>query len=480
MAGLDSTGFTTKVLSEVISDLEGYEKEFIDSNISTESDEVLGQLNTTIGTPLQSQYDLGQAVYDAFNPLTAEGVSLDNLAALISITRIAGAASTTEFQLLTGTEGASITQGSIIENPINGDRFTMDSTTVLSLSSCVSATYTVKQVLNTTEYTLTINGNVVTYTSDADATAAEIVAGLKAYNDVTYTSATWTLTVDGATDELTIATSDSSDISISSITYISADSVSDYASASSVEISGVVAPSESVTGIITTTSGWVSTSNTASYIVGRETETDTELRARLLVSQQASSKGTLEAIIDSLNNVAGVSSATVAENVTMVDNTGSGGLPPKSFEAVVQGGLDGDIGLAIWEAKPAGIESYGDTPEVIVDSEGENQTVYFTRPTIFETEWTITWETAPGASTPLDVETTIQTAVVSYVDSLGVGVDVIPSAVYPLIYDALAGIIVTLIEVRELSTGSYVTDVLPVSSDSFANAETGNISVTGA
>jgi hypothetical protein len=117
---------------------------------------------------------------------------------------------------------------------------------------------------------------------------------------------------------------------------------------------------------------------------------------------------------------------------------------------------------------------------VIVDSEGANQNVYFTRPTAFDTEWTITWETAPEGSTPPDVDETIQAAVIEYVAALGVGSDVIPSAVYPLIYAALTGIIVTLIEVRELSTGSYVTDVLPVASDSFANAETGNISVTGA
>ncbi len=58
-------------------------------------------------------------------------------------------------------------------------------------------------VLNNTLYTLTVNGNPYTFTSDADATAAEIAAGLAALADAGETSVT--VTEVGGTIRLTKA-----------------------------------------------------------------------------------------------------------------------------------------------------------------------------------------------------------------------------------------------------------------------------------
>jgi hypothetical protein len=56
------------------------------------------------------------------------------------------------------------------------------------------------------------------------------------------------------------------------------------------------------------------------------------------------------------------------------------GRPPKSFEAVVEGGTDADVAQVIWDSMPSGIEPFGNTTVVIVDSEGDNQTIKFSRP----------------------------------------------------------------------------------------------------
>ena len=324
MAGLDENGFTPKRQPEVVSDIEVSERNNIDSNISTEDDEPLGQLNETFATPIADQWAMGQAVYDAFSPLTAEGVSLDRLAALIGITRIAGTPSTTDKQLCVGDNGVVIPQGSIVGNPINLDRFSIPESVTLTNSNCYSVKYSVKDLLDSTEYTMLVNGNPIAYTSDASATELEILNGLKLDNDTNYPTASWTITVDSVSLQL-IITSNSSDVSISvsSITYISADEVSSFSLAESTVIDSIIAPSNSVTEIITTVSGWVSTTNTESYIVGRQRETDEELRERLLVSQQVSGRGTVEAIQDSVRNVTGVSSATVQENDTFFYSGGT-------------------------------------------------------------------------------------------------------------------------------------------------------------
>ena len=58
------------------------------------------------------------------------------------------------------------------------------------------------------------------------------------------------------------STSEDSTLTISSITFISADEVSTFGNAESVEVASIVAPSNSVTGIVTAISGWTSTTNT--------------------------------------------------------------------------------------------------------------------------------------------------------------------------------------------------------------------------
>jgi uncharacterized phage protein gp47/JayE len=80
-------------------------------------------------------------------------------------------------------------------------------------------------------------------------------------------------------------------------------------------------------------------------------------------------------------------SMAIAFNGVTVTGTGLlpeavvyGGLPPKSFEVVVVGGDSQAIGEAIWLSKPAGIQSFGNIPVTIVDSQGNNQIVFYTIP----------------------------------------------------------------------------------------------------
>jgi hypothetical protein len=55
--------------------------------------------------------------------------------------------------------------------------------------------------------------------------------------------------------------------------------------------------------------------------------------------------------------------------------------PGKAFEIVVAGGSDNDIAQAIYESKPAGIETYGNQSVIITDRFGQPYTIKFSRPT---------------------------------------------------------------------------------------------------
>jgi hypothetical protein len=60
-------------------------------------------------------------------------------------------------------------------------------------------------------------------------------------------------------------------------------------------------------------------------------------------------------------------------------STDSNGLPPKSFESIVYGGVNENIAQAIFDKKPAGIESFGNISVLLDDDSGNEQAVGFSR-----------------------------------------------------------------------------------------------------
>lgn len=112
--------------------------------------------------------------------------------------------------------------------------------------------------------------------------------------------------------------------------------------------------------------------------VGRDTETDDELRARREEAVSFTASSILSSIKATVSQISNVSYINAYENDTMntVDT-----LPPKSFEIVVEGGDEDEIAKAIFQKKPSGIQAYGTTTKPIIDDDGNEFTIGFTRPT---------------------------------------------------------------------------------------------------
>lgn len=112
----------------------------------------------------------------------------------------------------------------------------------------------------------------------------------------------------------------------------------------------------------------------------------------------------------------------------------SGGRPPKSFETVVQGGTDQAVALKIWQLKPAGIETFGNTQVIIVDSQGNNQPINFSRATPIYIWANIILTLNPQETFPPNGQQLVAQAILAYGNSLGIGVDVFIQRVQAAIF----------------------------------------------
>jgi uncharacterized phage protein gp47/JayE len=132
------------------------------------------------------------------------------------------------------------------------------------------------------------------------------------------------------------------------------------------------------------------------FVFGRDEETDASLRERAENTVTGGGDATHDALVSALvNEVIGVSSVTIFQNKTATDNTGSGGLPPHSFEAVVFGGTDQDVAEAIFETKAITANDYGGAngtavnQSVTADSNSQTRTIQFSRPAKLSVDLTL-------------------------------------------------------------------------------------------
>lgn len=143
----------------------------------------------------------------------------------------------------------------------------------------------------------------------------------------------------------------------------------------------------SLTVIVNPVSGWTATTNLIDASLGRNVDSDIVLRQRResqLALRGGSTIGAIRAdLLDVETNpeLVDMRDASVLENTTdsVVD-----GMPPHSIEALID---DGDIptisneliAQIIWDGKPGGIQTTGDSSGTAQDANGDDQTVYFSR-----------------------------------------------------------------------------------------------------
>lgn len=395
--------------------------------VDTSTSSTLGRL---IDLSCPSDADLWEAiqqVYSAFDPNSATGIPLDNLVALGGITRFQNTYTTAQ-ALFTGDNGTLIPAGSVVSSATTGERFNVLGSVALSPSVAAGAVFSVTNVQNNAVYSITYarltSSSTVSFTSGASATQASIVGGLKAEIDANHPSLVATvvgstLKVDLADIFQTVSFSKSSNLGITKVTKLGDVQAENFGP--------IEQPVNTITTIATPVLGWDSVSNPISANTGRFKETDAELRERFRVSKFERASNILESLYSALINLDAVEQVVIYENDT--DVTDDKGIPAHSFLPIVLGGISTNIAQTIWENKPLGIRSYGNTSVTIYDSQGFPHDIGFERPNPVNVYISIELQT--DSNYPQDGDAVMKSAIAAYMEAnFGIGDDIVYSRLY--------------------------------------------------
>lgn len=393
--GLTEDGFKRKLLAEIKASLETrMNDEF--KPIDTSPQSVVGQFIGVISEIADEIWQNMELIHLSQSPDSAEGVNLDNVAALTNNVRLDATSSSAKIVVF-GTQGTTIPAGSLIRQSGTGELFQVSADVDIDVAASVTSTVSVNTLADATLYTVSITrpGEPTTnydYTSAVPPNDAnDILSGLKTEID-NDTAADLTVTIDALAETMTIVDTDGVNVyGITVSTELDIDTFGSQGDTASVNEDDIAVPIGTLTTIETPVSGWDSVDNIVAGQEGRDIETDDEFRTRRKLSLSVAGATTVPAIEARLvSGVPEVSSAFVIENrdgtvdpITL--------LPGHSFEAVVQAptGLDVDgveidqkIANQIWEVKPAGIQPFGDITKIVTDSQGVSQPVSFSRPSV--------------------------------------------------------------------------------------------------
>lgn len=184
------------------------------------------------------------------------------------------------------------------------------------------------------------------------------------------------------------------------------------------EYSGrIVAGIGAINQIGTPTGGWVSVTNAAPAVPGRDLETDAELRARRLSSLETQAVGATQAMLGALYKVPGVTGVMIYENSSAEND--SNGIPPHSICVVIEGGSASEIAKVIYAKKSPGCGLYGAVQETITDIFGNSVVIKFTRPTQFGIAVEISLKAFTGYSS--ETADRIKAAVSAHISGLRIG-----------------------------------------------------------
>lgn len=407
-----------------------------------------------------------EAIYNAMYPDTATGFSLDNVVSINGLTRLDATATTVTCQL-TGTNQTLIVKGSQVSAIGIDTLFSLNNDTLLTNENLIAMNASINQ-FSESLYTLTINNINYSHTVSPGETEDDVINALAS----NINSADIGLTAGNINGILNLK-SDSLDtyFKVYTSSDMSIENVTTNAVFTATIKGNITVPSNAVTVIQTPVSGWLSVTNQNPGIAGRNLETDAQLRIRRELSFRLGGSGTPEAIRARILNVPGVTAATVFENIG--DTTSTEGLPPHSFEVLVQGGVDNEIADTIWKVKPAGIRSFGNVDEIVIDSTGRQQPISFSRPVLVPIYVSVSL--TKTTDYPSNGDDLIKQNIAAQINALAIGQDVIYQSLYQSIYKVPG---ISSAEVEISSDGStYNAANIIISPSQIATTDTTQVTV---
>ena len=443
--GVTPQGFIKKRLIDIRIEIENSLRASLGKNINLLSASVFGQI---VGIQAERESLLWEALEGAYNsqyPDSADGVSLDNVGAIVGVSRIPARATVQKNLHLFGSAGTIVPQGTQIAVPNVSDAvFTTNADVLLGVgvdevqtisfgAVPVAGSWRLKYL---DELSVLINFNSVAADVQTALNNMLNLEGVVVTGDYT-TGFVVTFAGDsGKIDHELLEFLDNTLAVTISIVETTKGVPQALVDATCVNNGPIPSFAFSLTGIVNPVPGLDRILNTVDGVLGRNVETDTEFRQRRNESLQIAGSATVDAIRSELLQLTGVNEAIVFENVTFI--TDVNGLPGKSFACYIDGGENQEIADAIFAVKPAGIESHGSITEQALDSQGFTHDVKFSRPV--DVDIWVELDISTGPTFPVNGQQLIQDAIVAYGNSLGIGKSIIVTPDLICALDAVQGI----------------------------------------
>lgn len=217
-----------------------------------------------------------------------------------------------------------------------------------------------------------------------------------------------------------------------------------------------VAPN-TVTKIVTQgIAGWTSVNNADSGTTGVLYETDPALRARRDKTTAISSSATVESIYAALSDL-NLSYVRIRDNDT---GAAIGAQPAGTIFVVVDGGSKNDIARRIYNAKTGGVPTFGLEIIPITDSKGYIHPIKFSRSSNTEVFVKGTFKRRAGANiSSKDASKSLQEAMISYLNTLQPGEDVVWSELFKPLMDATMCIEVVSLFIGTAANPTGITSI---------------------
>lgn len=437
--GLTDQGFIPQTRAEIRAELEEDFRGEFGRSLPLGNKTALGFWIGIVSDRVGALWEIEESNYSMMDPDKARKAALAALC-LLTGTFKKEATATVAIETLCGDDATVVAAGAVISLLSSGVRFaTLETATLVALDAWVAATPYIK-------------GDRVTNSAlcfECITTGVSAGAGGPAVDaaDVLDNTVHWTCMGEG-----TAAT----DTVVGCLTN-----------------GDVFAAARDITVIETPIGGLNTARNLEDARSGREEDTDEQLRLRRETDLATPGTGPVDAIRAALLQVPGVTAASVFFNNN--DATDGDGIPGHSVEALVTGGSDQAIWQCLWDNVAAGIKTHGAEVGTVIDSQGREQTLRFTRPDELQIFTKITLVKDPKRY-PADGDAQVRAAIAAWGQDQETGRDVDSSAL-----SAQAFTVTGVLKVTEVLVGTVdppVSDAtIAVSLRQFATYATADIDV---
>lgn len=434
MAGVTETGFVTKRLGEIITGLKENAKPIFQDlvppgdEVDTGDNSTIGRFAGLVSLSLDDLWQAGHSIYMSFDINSATGVALDNLVEIGGIVRQEQQNTTVDLYLF-GRVGTTTNIGAAARSAVTNATYLTQNPITFSPDRTYGVGIEVRNLRANTQYTLS-------YRKGSPEPYTDIVVTTNDFPSILYLQEAFATAISSSHPELTTEIRDetlivrsASDFEIHDFS-VSDDLLITYAYGITLATASEPGSFEEAPGDVNIVStpvwGWEAVTNPLSSIPGRLRETDAELRERFKNSRFDRATNIIEALYSALIVLFGVQNVIIYENDTnVVDDKG---LPPHSFLVIADGGSPVEIARAIWQNRPTGITSVGNTSVDIVDAFGYTRTINFSRPV--EVPVYIQIELTTNNNFPADGEQQIKQALIEYVNQQKIQTGIVYSRLY--------------------------------------------------